>query len=298
MNGITPIEQLELSKIAEVGQEYLSFDKVEKLSRDKYEQQLSLFQQTMLVAFSLDDSPRSPADLANNTHLHAKNMVFALARGVVKALNRALKVEHNLEIASCIYNAKIYVFISSNHENLSPELEAVLTLLVKGFYPIGDDPGVCESGIMLRDFKFRAHPLQAYVLGDRLEVGYIKKNSSMLREELVEMSISEIRPTKKGKFSAEIRSCISSTDETEISSVGKTNSFDIDRRFEDLLYLLALNNSTYQGMFHVEEYLDSRLFRLVICERQEQVFEKYVNQLTQVNLALKSDLGGLKSSPN
>lgn len=298
MNGITPLEQLQLSKIAETDREYLSFEQVVKLSREKFSTQLCLFHSTMLAAFCIADSPHSIVDQTNNTHLHAKNLAFSVAKGVVKALKNVLNVEHNIEIASCIHNAQIYVFVSCNHENLGPELSAALKLLLKGFYPIGDDPGVCESGIMLKDYKFCAHPLQAYVLGDRLEVGYIKKNSSMLREEFVEMSISEIRPTKKGKFSAEIRSCISTSDETEISCVGKTNSFYIDRRFEDLLYLLALNNSNYQGKFHVEEYLDSRLFRLVICERQERIFENYVNQMTQVNMALKSDLGGLKSSPN
>lgn len=37
MNGITPIEQLEISKIADVGQETLTFAQVKKLSKDRFD---------------------------------------------------------------------------------------------------------------------------------------------------------------------------------------------------------------------------------------------------------------------
>lgn len=296
MNGITPIEQLEISKIADVGQESLTFAQVKKLSKDRFDQQLCLFQKTMLAAFCLSDSNHLVLDQINNTHLHAKNGAFSVARGVASALKKVVKIESNVEVSSCIHDTQIYVFVSCDDEHLGPELEAALKSLVTGFYPSGDDPGVCESGIMLKDYSFRGHPLWVYILGERLEVGFIKKNSSLLREDLVEMCIGEIKPLKRGKFSAEIRSCISSIDKTEISTVGKSNAFYIDRKFEDWLHLLAFNNSTYQGKFHLEEYLDSRLFRLVISEKEEQIFEKYAKQLIQVNAALKSELNGLKTS--
>ncbi|PZO24038.1 MAG: hypothetical protein DCE89_08000 [Betaproteobacteria bacterium] len=295
MNGITPLEQLELAKISEVDREYLTFDTVKNLSQEKCDQQLCLFQTTMLAAFCLDD-PSFFVDPHNNSHLHSKNGALGVAKALVKALKKVMGAECHIEVGSCIYQGRIYVFVSSNIESLSPEFTAALQALTTGFYPPGDDPGTCESGIMLKDFKFRGPPLQVYILGNRLEVGFIKKNSILERECLVEMTINEITPLKKGKFTAQIRSCIASNDEAEIPTVGKPNIFDIDRRFEDLLHLLALGNCTYQGKFHFEEYLDCRRFRLVISELEEQIFEKYARQLTQVNMALKSELGLQKSS--
>lgn len=295
MNGITPLEQLELAKLSEVDQGYLTYDAVKNLSQEKCDQQLCLFQTTMLAAFCLDD-PSLLIDPQHNSHLHSKNGGLGVAKALVKALKKVIGPECHIEVGSCILEGKIYIFVSSNVESLSPELTAALEALTTGFYPPGDDPGTCESGIMLKDFKFRGPPLQVYILGSRLEVGFIKKNSVLERECMVEMNINEIKPLKKGKFTAQIRSCIDVNDGAEIPTVGKPHIFDIDRRYEDLLHLLALGNCNYHGKFQYEEYLNCRRFRLVISEFEEQIFEKYARKLTQVNMALKSELAQQKSS--